>query len=320
MRRFVLSALLIILPLAVAADPDFWRQEFPLTDFSQSAVPLSEIRSGGPGRDGIPALDDPAFVAAGVETDLDPAEPVIAVELPGQTPRAYPVRYLTWHEIVNDVIGDVPVAVTFCPLCNSALTFERRAGGEVLSFGVTGKLRHSDMVMYDRETESWWQQALGEGIVGHHVGTRLEQVPSWMEPWEAFRLRNRGGIVMAEPDWPRDYGRNPYAGYDSSDWPFLYTGEEPPHGVDPLARVVRVGERAWPMARLAEAGRIAEAGVTLDWQGGMASPLDAAAIPEGRDIGHIRVRDAEGRDLPHDLMFAFAFHAFYPDGAWMIAP
>jgi hypothetical protein len=308
-----LLTLALALPPAAPADPAAWRGQWPLTDFARADVPFGEIVPGGPGRDGIPALDAPAFVPVREKAGLGAREPVIALELGGAA-RAYPIRYLMWHEIVNDTVGGVPVAVTFCPLCNSAITFDRRAGGRVLSFGVTGLLRHSDMVMYDRETESWWQQALGRGIVGRMAGVELRQLASWTEPWSAFAARRPDGLVMAEPDWPRAYGRNPYAGYDSSDWPFLYNGEAPPHGIDPLARVVRVGGRAWPMTRLAEAGRIAEAGVTLDWAAGMASPLDAGDIASGRDIGHIRVRDVEGRDVAHDLMFAFAFHAFHPDG------
>jgi hypothetical protein len=205
-------------------------------------------------------------------------------------------------------------------LCNSALTFDRRVGGRVLTFGVSGKLRHSDMVMYDRETESWWQQALGVGIVGEHMGTELKVLPTWIESWERFRERNPGGLVMARPEWPRAYGLNPYVGYDGARRPFLYSGEDPPHGIPPLARVVRVGDRAWPLERLAEEGEIAEAGVTLIWARGAASALDTGRIGDGRDIGQVRVRDDAGHDLPHDVMFAFAFDAFWPDGRWMLGP
>ena len=123
---------------------------------------------------------------------------------------------------------------------------------------------------------------------------------------------------MAEPSYNRDYGRNPYRGYDSSKKPFLYSGEMPPHGIDALSRVVRVGDRAWPMARLADAGEVSEAGVVISWRSGQASALDTTRIGSGRDVGSIRVRDAEGRDLPHDVMFAFAYHAFWPDGEWML--
>lgn len=316
--RLIAILLAIGLAAPAVANPDRWRSAWPNTDFTRSSVEFSSIMSGGPPRDGIPALSDPRFIAADAETRLDPSEPVIAVEIDGAAPRAYPLRYLTWHEIVNDEVAGVPIAVTFCPLCNSAITFDRRVAGETLSFGVSGMLRNSDMVMYDRETESWWQQAIGRGIVGQHMDTDLTVLPTWMESWEVFRARNPDGLVMDEPDWRRPYGSNPYVGYDSSPRPFLYSGEMPPHGIAPLVRVVRVGDRAWPLARLAEAGQITEDGVSLTWEAGQASALDTARIGEGRDVGNIRVRDGQGADLPHDLMFAFAFHAFWPEGTWML--
>ena len=316
-RRFLVAAFLLGGP--AAADPQFWRHEWPDTDFGTSSVSFAEILSGGPPKDGIPALDDPAMIPVARATDIPGREPVIALEVEDETPRAYPVRYLMWHEIANDAVGGVPVAVTFCPLCNSGIVFDRRVDGRTLSFGVSGKLRHSDMVMYDRETESWWQQAIGEGIVGEMTGRRLRPLPSWMESWDEFRVRNPEGLVMARPAFPRDYGRNPYAGYDGLQRPFLYSGELPPNGVPALERVVRVGDRAWPMTRLADEERIEEAGISLDWTAGQASALDAGRISEGRDVGTVRVRDAAtGGDLPHDVMFAFAFHAFWPQGTWMM--
>jgi hypothetical protein len=291
---------------------------WPNTDFDNATFDLSEIMSGGVPRDGIPAIDDPAYIAAATETRLDGREPVVTLIIDGDVPRAFPIRYLTWHEIVNDTIAGVPVAVTFCPLCNSALAFDRRVAGDVLTFGVSGNLRNSDMVMFDRETESWWQQATAEGIVGRHAGARLDELPIWMESWASFRAAYPDGLVMDEPDARRPYGRNPYVNYDSSVQPFLYDGEDPPHGIPALARVVRVGDRAWPLARLAELGAVSEAGVTIRWAAGKASALDAAQIAEGRDVGQIRVRDADGADVVHDVMFAFAFHAFWPDGSWML--
>ncbi|MDV7142907.1 DUF3179 domain-containing protein [Tropicimonas sp. TH_r6] len=315
----LLAAALCAAPLAASANPDFWKQEWPRTDFSRTSIEnWVEIISGGPPRDGIPALSDPRFMEVAQESRIGGREPVITLEIEGARPRAYPIRYLTWHEIVNDSVGGIPVAVTFCPLCNSGLTFDRRVGGEVLEFGVSGKLRNSDMIMFDRETESWWQQAIGTGIVGVHTGTELRQMPSWMESWDEYRSRNPDGLVMAEPDYNRSYGRNPYSGYDSSARPFLYSGELPPHGIAPLARVVRVGDRAWPVARLARAEEIREAGLVLSWRAGQASALDSQSIARGRDVGSIRVRDGDGTDVPHDVLFAFAFHAFYPEGEWML--
>ncbi|MDA7426646.1 DUF3179 domain-containing protein [Thalassococcus lentus] len=317
--RFFAAAFALFFATSATASPEFWQHEWPDTNFEKTSVGnWVEVISGGPPKDGIPALSDPSFMKAGQEMRIGGTEPVITVELGGHTPRAYPIRYLTWHEIVNDTVGGVPVAVTFCPLCNSALTFDRRVAGKVLTFGVSGKLRNSDMIMYDRETQSWWQQAMGEAIVGDLLGQELKQVASWMESWDEFKARNPEGLVMAEPAWPRPYGQNPYRRYDSSTKPFLYSGDPPPHDIPSLMRVVRVGDRAWPMDRLAREEAITEAGITLTWRSGQSSALDASSIAKGRDVGSVRVRDAEGRDLPHDLMFAFAFHAFWPEGQWML--
>ncbi len=315
-----LLAILALVATAAGAQPvpDDWTREFPRADFTRLTVDPREILSGGPPRDGIPALGQAELIPAARETRLEDREPVLVLALPGAPARAYPIRYLMWHEIVHDVAGEVPVAVTYCPLCNTAMVFDRRQDGMVLSFGVTGRLRHSDLIMYDRETESWWQQATAEAIAGRFAGARLVQLPAWMDGWAAFRAEFPDGLVMDEPEWRRHYGFNPYAGYDGAARPFLYRGEAPPHGIHPLARVVRVGDRAWPLDRLRRAGRIAEAGLVLTWAEGQASALDTARIAEGREIGSVRVRDAAGRDVVHDLPFAFAFHAFHPRGHWML--
>lgn len=319
LRKFTLALVLTALPTLGLTEPAFWKHEWPETDFSKTTVPSwTQILSGGPPKDGIPAIDDPKFMRVADVRGIGDREPVITVDIDGNVPRAYPIRYLTWHEIVNDQIGGVPVAVTFCPLCNSGITFDRRVQGKLLSFGVSGKLRNSDMVMYDRETQSWWQQALGAGIVGQMTGVQLTQLPTWMESFAEFKARQPDGLVMAEPAFNRAYGRNPYDGYDSLKRPFLYSGERPPHGIEPLARVVRVGKRAWPLTRLAQQHEIREKNVVLTWRAGQASALDSSNIAQGRDVGSVRVRDGSGRDLPHDVMFAFAFHAFWPKGEWML--
>lgn len=318
-RQMLAAILLIAMANNASANPDFWKHEWPETDFSKTSVTnWVEILSGGPPKDGIPALNDPQFIHAIQETRIGGIEPVIVVRIKGGEPRAYPLRYLTWHEIVNDTVGGIPVAVTFCPLCNSALTFDRRVAGRTLTFGVSGKLRNSDMVMFDRETQSWWQQAIGTAIVGDMLGRELKLLPSYMQGWAQFKEQHPDGLVMAEPAHNRQYGRNPYENYDSSKRPFLYSGELPPHGIESLSRVVRVGDRAWPMQRLRKAGVIREAGVEISWRKGQASALDTGKMANGRDVGSIRVKDAQGRDIPHDVMFAFAYHAFWPNGAWML--
>ncbi len=301
------------------AAPEHWKFDFPLTDFSKTNVHFTEINTVI-GRDQIPAVHDVTYLPAADETRLNGREPVMTVEIEGAEPRAFPIRYLMFHEIANDVVAGVPIAVTYCPLCNSGVVFDRRVEGGTISFGVSGKLRNSDMVMYDLETQSLWQQAVGEGIVGHFTGTTLTQLPAWMESWDQFLSRNPDGLVM---DAPRSapYGQNPYVGYDTRNKPYVqfYNGEQPPHDIPALMRVVRVGERAWTLTRLQEAAPLTEHGVTITWTEGQASALDTGRLADGREVGTIRVKDAEtGADLPHDVMFAFAFNAFFPDGEWMI--
>jgi hypothetical protein len=279
-------------------------------------VDLREIRDGGPPKDGIPAIDDPRFRRVAEVDDLADAEPVIGLTVSGES-RAYPLRVLTWHEIVNDVIASVPVAVTYCPLCNAAIVFDRRLDGAILDFGTTGKLRHSDLVMYDRQSESWWQQYSGAAIVGRYAGRALEMLPARLESWAAFRARSPDALVLvpADPD-ARPYGTNPYVGYDSAVVPFLYDGEVPA-GIAPLARAVVVEEEAWSLDRLREAGRIEAGELVLSWRPGQASALDATRIADGRDVGSVVVQRRQGgrlEDVVHHVTFAFVFHAFEPEG------
>jgi hypothetical protein len=176
-------------------------------------VPYSEILSGGPPRDGIPAIDEPRFVTA-EEADewLEPQEPVIFLQI-GDDARAYPIQVLMWHEIVNDTVGGVPVLVTFCPLCNTAIGFERTLDGRVLDFGTAGRLRNSNLIMYDRQTESWWQQATGGAIVGELTGRQLTFRPASIIAWADSKATHPGGEVLSrETGYGRDYGRNPYSG------------------------------------------------------------------------------------------------------------
>ncbi len=328
--RWRVAAALTMCVLALngpaVADPENWRHEWPRTDFTQTIVDLSEIKSGGPPKDGIPAIDSPVFEALsagrarGWVRSLDPMEPVIALEIEGDA-RAYPIRIMMWHEIVNDEVGGVPVAVTYCPLCNAALVFDRRTEAASLDFGTTGKLRHSDLVMYDRQSESWWQQFTGEAIVGEMVGTRLALVPSRLESFGRFAERFPDGrvLVPGDPD-QRNYGANPYLGYDrESSTPFLYAGSMP-DGIEPMERVVAVEitpghHEAFALSLLRDKGTMRKGDIVLTWITGQSSALDAATVAGGRDVGNVLVqRESDGRriDIPYDVTFAFAFHAFRP--------
>ncbi len=318
-RKLGLWALLVLLtPLsssgeAAAAEPHpQWTREFPKTDFSRSNVDFDEILSGGPPRDGIPAINQPAFEQAAATENLADTEPVIGVMIDHQA-KAYPLRVLIWHEIVNDIVGGVPVAVTYCPLCNSAVVFDRRVEGRILTFGTTGRLRHSDLVMYDRETETWWQQFLGEGIIGTYRGTRLEAIPARLESFVNFRKRAPDGqVLVPNGRHYRDYGRNPYVMYDRQNAPYeLFQGDLPDY-INPMARVIAVGDKAWSLALLREKGKISDGGTVLAWSAGQNSALHARKISEGRDVGNVTVK-RNGADAVYDVTFAFVFHAFYPD-------
>ena len=309
--------LTLVAAIEARAGPADWRREWPHTDFSRHSVAYDEIFSGGPPKDGIPAIDQPNFWPVGEVKGLAPHEPVISIEIGGEA-RAYPLRVMIWHEIVNDTVGGTPIAVTWCPLCNSSMVFDRRAAGRTLRFGTTGKLRNSDLVMYDRETESWWQQFGGDAIVGALLGTKLKYLPARVESIERFRARFASGQVLVPADAEtRAYGRNPYVGYDRADRPFLFRGAAP-EGVPPLARVVAVGEEAWTLDLLKRLGRIEAGDLVMTWEMGQSSPLDTAAIDEGRDIGNVVVQrrtDHGLEDTVYDVSFAFAFHAFHPGAA-----
>jgi len=307
-----LMTLLACLP--VAADPGQWAREGWETDFSMTSIAFDEIVSGGPPRDGIPSIDDPLFAPAATIEDIGDREPVIVFPLEG-APRAYPLRVLIWHEIVNDRVGDLPVAVTYCPLCSSAVVFDRRTDGRVLAFGTTGKLRNSDLVMYDRETDSWWQQFSGEAIVGALTGQKLKMLPSRIVSFAAFRSEHPDGPVLVPRDASfRDYGNNPYVSYDTAEAPFLYKGTLPTD-IPAMAHVVIVKTGDSPIIvtlnRVRESG-FKQAGYVVSYEGDVASALDSRTIADGRSIGSVRVT-RDGKDVPHDVSFAFVANAFHPD-------
>jgi hypothetical protein len=279
------------------------------TDFARHTVPYDEILSGGPPKDGIPAIDEPQFVTV-EEADewLEPQEPVVLFEIDGDA-RAYPMQILMWHEIVNDVVGEVPVTVTFCPLCNTAIAFERAFDGQVLDFGTTGRLRYSNLIMYDRQTETWWQQASGQAIAGEYAGRQLTFLPAAIVGWAEFKAAHPEGKVLSrDTGFRRDYGRNPYVGYDDfGRSPFLYDGPQTPGQLPPMARVLTVDLNdeavAYPYDVLQEIhvanDVVGGTPVVVFWAAGTASALDGAGVASGRDVGTLIAysREVEGETL-----------------------
>jgi hypothetical protein len=280
------------------------------TEFSTHSVPLEEFIGGGPPKDGIPSIDDPTFVGVDEADEfLDAPEPVAVVEL-GPAVRAYPLQILTWHEIVNDEIGGEAIAVTYCPLCNSTVAFRREIDGRPVEFGTTGMLRNSDLVMYDRATESWWQQITAEAVVGNLTGQRLEVLPSQILSWEDVQRLSPGAEVLSrDTGFDRDYGANPYTAYDSDpeSRPFLLQGE-PDRSLPPKERVaaIRTGDRSavvYPFSRLAQEAPIndtvGEQPVVVFFDPNVASALDSSQLSEGRDVGAAAVFEptVKGRTL-----------------------
>jgi hypothetical protein len=272
-----------------------------------ASIDLEEIVAGGPPPDGIPPIDEPRFGTVDeAATWLEPASPVLVVDV-ARDVRAYPLAILTWHEIVNDEVGGTPVVVTYCPLCNSALVFERTVEGpdgpEVLDFGTSGRLHRSNLLMYDRQHHELWTQFLGEGVVGvRWLGTRLERLPAWLLGFDELAgLHPDAQVLTRDTGHDRDYGRNPYVGYDRTDRdPFAFT-EEPDDRFLPMTRVVGLSEGDAAVAVLLDdlaAQRVRA--VTLDdrrlvllWAPGQASALDRTRIDQGREVGQTAVFDPQ---------------------------
>ena len=271
-----------------------WRRDQWTTNFQTTLIPYDAIVQAKGKRDAIPPLDRPTFESVTTASAwLNGREPVIALDIDGDA-RAYPLQIMTWHEIVNDVVGGAPVAVTFCPLCNATVVFDRRVLGAILRFGVTGNLYHSDLLMWDSLTESWWQQLTGEAVVGDLAGVRLAFLPSQLIAFDDFTAAFPSGLVLSrDTGFDRDYGRNPYPGYDTAgERPFLFRGEINSL-LEPTARVVALSvggvDVAYTFAFLRSVSVVNDSvgGLPLVvlWKPGTASALDADRIAAGRDVG-----------------------------------
>jgi len=263
-------------------------------------IDLDHLVRGGPPPDGIPPIDDPKFQPAREVDWLDGEEPLLSLTVGNET-RGYPLQVMTWHEIVNDTVGGVPVAVTYCPLCNSGVAFERTVGERLLDFGTSGMLYADNLVTYDRQTESLWPQLTGRASVGELTGTQLEAIPMGAVGWDQFRSAHPDALVLTrDTGHDRDYGRNPYTGYDNPTGDLLV---EPPDGRDPRlpvkARVIGIHVDDDAVAIVRESVAQAEVLATsvggrdvVVWhRPGQRSALDKDRIAEGQDIGTVGVFD-----------------------------
>jgi hypothetical protein len=273
------------------------------TNGRKHLIPLDEIVSGGPGKDGIPSIDEPTFVPTDVASaTVEAGEPGIGVAIAGEA-RFYPYEILVWHEIVNDTINGEPIAVTYCPLCRSGVVYRRAVNGEVTEFGVSGKLWRSNLLLYNRNgPESLWSQIRGTAVVGPLSGATLEQIPSQTVRFSAWRSDHPDTDVLARPTaFDRPYGQDPYAGY--------YTSERVSFGVsysdtrlqpkELVAGITHDGAaRAYPIRDMPD-GRVRDT-------------IGSTSLRVVRDGDAITITDASGARIPHTTSFWFAWVAAHP--------
>jgi len=318
-RKLFINLIVVFVSLSVIHTVhavEKYKKEWPNTDFSKSSIDFSRIISAGPPKDGIRSIDDPFFKLVSEVDDIPVGEPVITVYLHKEA-RAYPLRMLLWHEIVNDKIAETPIAVTYCPLCNSSLVFKRVIDGQEVEFGGSGKLYNSDTLMYDRLSESWWQQYTGEAVVGQMRGKKLEKVVSRVESLYRFKLRYPNGKVLVPREYIKSYGATPYWWYDTSKVPFLYDGEYKGN-LPPMEYIIVVGDEAWPMKLIKRVGSMKHSDLIIKWLPRQRSVLNNPTISSAHDIGNVVVMKDIGKGLykptNYVVTFAFVFDAFHPDG------
>lgn len=275
-------------------------------DLAGGLIQPADIRSGGPPRDGIPAIDEPRFVAPEQAAFLKDGDFVISVNINGDT-RAYPLRILVWHEIVNDTVGGQPVAVTYCPLCGTAMVFDRVVRDRTLTFGVSGLLYQSDVLMYDRQTESLWSQLLRTAVTGPHAGTELRWLNSELVRFAAWkRAHPHGRVLSTRTGHARDYQHLPYEGYEGSPdlvFPVKQLRRDLPVKEWVVGVVQGAGALAFPVRALPDNRTI------TTMPGGMRIELTYDLASQA-----VRVVDAgRGAEIPHVRAYWFAWQAFYPE-------
>lgn len=271
---------------------------------SNAIIPADEIHAGGPPKDGIPSIDKPKFLPPESVDYLGEEDLVISVRV-GGTVRAYPLRILVWHEIVNDEIAGRPIAVTYCPLCGTAMVFERKFGDQTVTFGVSGLLYQSDVLMYDRQTESLWSQLAMKAVSGRMVKTPLKLIASEHMTWSEWRrLHPQGEVLSKDTGFVRTYDQMPYGGYEQSDstmFPVPSTRKELSRKTWVLGIIIGNQAKAYQLEQLPE---------KLQVKDKLGSEVVLITYdPKSR---YPKVTDATGKPVPYILAYWFAWQAFYP--------
>ena len=275
-------------------------------DLRGATIPENEVFKGGPPKDGIPSIDNPRFVKAEKSSQLGDSDLVLGIALNGIA-KAYPLPIMNWHEIVNDKFGDLPVVITFCPLCGSGMAFESTMDGRPLTFGVSGLLYNSDVLLYDRQTESLWSQLKSSAVTGFYKTRQLNPVPMQHTTWQHWREQYPDTLVLSfDTGFSRNYSRNPYEGYENikqTYFPVKFRAK----GLHPKERIIGFTingkAKAWPFVELRKAG-----GVVNDVVGDLPVTVRFNEEYESADVF-----DKQGKMLTSVTLFWFAWAAFHPD-------
>ncbi len=272
------------------------------TDMQKHSIPLDQILDGGPGKDGIPALTNPKFTSIGdVDSNITDTVDGILITV-GSATKFYPYNVLVWHEIVNDVVDGKSLVVTFCPLCGSAIVFEARVDGRPEQFGVSGKLYNSNLLMYDKTTESLWSQIQGEAVVGEKTGTKLTLYPSQVISFKTLREKYpRAQVLSVDTGYRRDYSQYPYGNYDESNnlyFPISVTDTRLP--AKEIMHVVNFNEHSIAFK-------------VKDLKPGVVATADVAGtkITARIDGGEIKVTTPSGMELPSYTTMWFAWAIYH---------
>jgi hypothetical protein len=271
-------------------------------------IPVNEILAGGPPRDGIPAIYNPKFEPAAAANWLGGKDRVLGLIVDGQA-KAYPIKILDWHEIVNDSVGSQHFAVTYCPLCGTGVVFAANITDTALVFGVSGLLYNSDVLLYDRNSESLWSQLLGKAVTGKLKGTLLPQIPVEHTSWKDWRARNSETVVLSrDTGAKRDYDRSPYNGYEKTKRLYFKVSNKSPNNYHPKERIIGVEVdgvyKAYPLSELSGNGM-------SRFEDHLNGKELAVHWNEEAQSGWIT--DSNGEQLPAISSFWFAWYTFHPE-------
>jgi len=304
-KLFFANFILIILVLLIAEHPSLLSDSFNGFNVSKSLIPKEEILSGGPPRDGIPAILEPKFETANKTKWLKDDDMVTGIDFKG-IQKAYPLRILVWHEAVNDEVNGSTILVSYCPLCGSTLVFNRDFGGKTLTFGISGLLYQSDVLFYDHQTESLWSQLEMKAVTGEMMGTKFEIFPSVMATWKEWKTEHPQTLVLSrDTGFSRDYSGDPYSGYEDST-SIMFPIKHKNNKFHPKEKVLVVvsGEvaKAYPFSELKKVktpleDRVGDKDIVISFQDG----------------NYVEAKDKSGNRVESFISYWFAWYTFKPD-------